>query len=45
MEGRREVFDGDGPVDDVNLVSSDFASVESECCCGSAGAYDEISSA
>jgi hypothetical protein len=45
MEGRWQVFDGDGAVDDVDLMSSDFASVESECCCGGAGTYDEISSA
>jgi hypothetical protein len=27
MEGRGQISDGDGPVDDVNLVSSDLAGV------------------
>ena len=45
VEGWRQIPDGDGPVDDVEFMSGDFAGVERECCCGGASSYDEVASA
>jgi hypothetical protein len=45
LEGWRQISDGDGAVDDDELVSGDFAGVESERCGSGASSYDEVASA
>jgi hypothetical protein len=45
IEGWGQIPDGDGAVDDVELVSGDFTGVESKCCSGGASSYDEVASA
>lgn len=43
VEGGGEIGDGDGALDDVDLVASDFAGVEGESGCGGSGADEEVS--
>src|SRR5947209_3561752 len=43
MEGRWEIVDGDGALDDVQFMTGEFAGVESQPCGGDACAYDEVS--
>lgn len=42
VEGTRQVCDGDGSLDDVDLVAGDFAGVESESGGGCSCSYEEI---
>ncbi len=42
VEGRGEIADSDGAVDDVELVASDFPGVDSECCGGGTSADEEV---
>jgi hypothetical protein len=43
VEGSREIGDGDGTVDDVDLMASDLAGVESQTCGGGARTYQKAS--
>jgi len=42
VEGSRQVRDGDGSLNDVDLVARDFAGVESKSGCGCSCPYEEI---
>ena len=43
VEGRGQIGDGDGAVNDVDFVTCDLAGVEGQTCGGGAGGYEEVS--
>jgi hypothetical protein len=43
VEGGGQIVDGEGTLDDVELVTGDLAGVESESGGGHAGSYEEVS--